>query len=59
MMKVTEAINLLNGTVSNDLTGVQRVMLMHGIQDAARRGDKSAAEFIELCAHNVTTATKH
>jgi len=54
-MSVTDAIGLLNGTVPNGLTGIQRIMLMHQIRDAARRGNKDAAQFIELCAHNVTT----
>jgi hypothetical protein len=58
-MTTIQAISLLNGTVPNNLTGVLRVMIMNAIQDAARRGDKDAAQFIQLCAYNVTTATKH
>ena len=58
-MTVIQAIGLLNGTVPNGLTGIQRVMLMNAIQDAVRSGDKDARQFILLCAHNVSTATKH
>jgi hypothetical protein len=58
-MTVNDAINLLNGTIQNSLTAVLRVMLMNAIQDAARRGDEAAMQFIEVCALNVTTATKH
>ena len=58
-MTVIQAINLLNGSVPNGLTGIQRVMLMNAIQDAAREGDIHAIQFITLCRLNVTAATKH
>ena len=58
-MAIVQAISLLNGTVPNGLTGIQRVMLMNAVHDAARNGDKAAAQFVELCRLNVTTATKH
>ncbi|HEX3747602.1 MAG TPA: hypothetical protein VHW09_26890 [Bryobacteraceae bacterium] len=58
-MTILQAISLLNGTVPNGLVAVQRVMLMNGIVDAARNGDKDARQFIDLCALNVATATRH
>ncbi len=58
-MTVNEAIGLLNGTTPNQLPAVMRVMLMSQIQVAAKQGNRAAAEFVELCALNVATATKH
>jgi hypothetical protein len=59
MITVTQAISLLNGTVPNGLTGIQRVMLMNAVQDAARKGDKAAREFITLCELNVSRTRMH
>jgi hypothetical protein len=58
-MTILQAISMLNGTVPNNLTAILRTMLMNAIHDASRRGDLDARRFIELCALNVTTATKH
>jgi hypothetical protein len=56
-MTIVQAISLLDGTVRNGLTGIQRVMLMNAVQDAARKGDKAAREFITLCEFNARSAT--
>ena len=58
-MAVTEAIALLNRTVPNCLTGVQRFMLMARIQRAAKLGDMDAQRFVALCDLNITISTRH
>jgi hypothetical protein len=46
-------------TFPNSITAILRVMLMNAIQDAARGGNRNACNFVQLCALNITTATKH